>query len=339
MEIFVGWQKIEDDSHVNYGKIELYTVFPHAITILSKQCEFYYQKEHECMVAVVSKLPTNRKITFYEEFACNKPANKAVRDAMIRDSQRLSDLDEEFNKTRSIWLKQKEAFEKKESDIKQRMFLRLMKHGQTVKRGRWYHRALFTNWFRIFSKTDFPRPILTIDADVIRDLATRFKKFRTTLESTIKLKRVEIDPELYERKIKNCLSPKDLKQVNEIYEVDENELDKVVINLPYNISHQLWEMRSPVDVDGNPFYAIHAQTHQSKNPDCLECGGKFKKNSNVCKNCGLESHVKTEKGKKTAKASKHTAPRKNKIIWMRPAEEETSKKPSKRKIPSKGYGR
>lgn len=339
MDIYVGWQKIKDENHENYGKIELYTTFPHAVDILAKKAEFYYRKEHECMVAVVNKIPRDRKITYYEEFAVNKPANKRVRTAIANDCSKLHELDKEFNKIKDEWLKRVEAFEKKESDIKRRMFMRLLDHGQTVKRGRWFHRVLFIDWFRRFSHSSFPRPLLVLDIDVIRGLARKFKNWAGKLESTIKLQSVEIDPELYLSKVKHCLSPADLQQVHEHYKVEERLLEDLVPELPYEISHKLWMMRSPVDEEGNPIYTIHPQTHQCKNPECQECGGKFVKNTNICKDCGLESHVKTEEGKKSAK-TKTPSKKTNKVVWMRPDNGSSYvKKPSKRKRPAAGYSR
>lgn len=307
---FVGWAKDEETNEV-----KLYTAFPQAVHILArKKIEFYYSEKDECMVAKVNKVPRDfgnaakeGQVCFYQEFEVNKPVTKRTRQALAKYCSQLRDLDLERNKLNEYYTTRKENLFKKEQDIKNRIFSTLQNNGCTTKRGRWYHRAVLVDKFRVFCKTVFSKPVLVLDLDIIQGLAKRFKKHKETLESTITLDTVEINAELYEKKIKNCLTPAERKKhCYEHYEVSEEKLSSVMPSLPYDIQRLLWEYQSPIDDEGNPYYTIHPQTHNAKNPECQECGGKFKKGTNVCKDCGLESFVeeKTKGKKKPAKGKK-----------------------------------
>jgi hypothetical protein len=169
-------------------------------------------------------------------------------------------------------------------------------------------------------------------------LAKKFKKFKAPLESTIRLESVEINPELYEKKIKNCLTPAERKKhCYEHYEVSEEALEALVPKLPYDLQRRLWEFDSPIDDEGIPYYTIHPQTHTSKNPECLECGGKFRKGSNECRDCGLESFV--DEKVKAIKKDKKAKGRKPRLKVV--SDDDITYKPSSstRKRPAPGESR
>ena len=339
MNIFyVGYEKTDEG-------VKLYTTFPQAVHMLAElKIEFHFSDKDECMVALVEKVPSDfgnhktGKVVFYEEFD-NDPVSNKVRTALAKDCALLAEINKEKNAAYERWCKLRDNFDKKEQDIKDRIFKRLQNSGPIVKRGRWYHRAVLVNTFRVFCKTMFSKPVLVLDLDVIRDLAKRFKKHKSVLESAIKLDSVEISPDLYERKVKHCLSADERKKsVYENYEVNEDLLEKAMTKLPYDIQRRLLEMNSPIDEDGNPLYTIHPFTHTAKNPECQECGGKFLKDTNICKDCGLESFVseenskvKNNKSKKTKKSSRITVVAHNNIAYK--------KSTSSRKKPAKGHSR
>ena len=337
LNYFVGWQKDDDGA----GYI-LYTTFPQAIRLLYRRgIEFYYSEADSCMTAKVTKVPNDYgnpdnegHIQFYQEFEVNKPIANQVRLALQKDVDLLAELDHAKNEAFEKWKTKKEDFERKEADIKRRIFNRLLKSGSTTKRGRWYHRAIWTNFFRVFSYSDFGVPFLDLDLDVMKRLIKKFKKFKTVLEGTVKLEMVEIEPELYERKVKHCLSVAEQKKVYETYAVDEAALEALLPQLPYQIIRELWVMDSPIDEDGRPIYKIHPQTHNNKNPQCRECGGKFKRNTNICVDCGLESLVENVKGFKAVKPKPKTRSR-----LKMAGGEELRVVTTKRKKPAKGQTR
>lgn len=329
---YVGYEKTDDG-------VKLYTTFPQAVHLLAKKkIEFYYSKPDGCMLATVSKVPANfGKVIFYEEHAVNKAVNNRTRLALAKDCSLLAEIDNEKNAAHEKWCALRDNLDKKEQDIKHRIFQRLQKNGPIVKKGRWYHRAILINTFRVYCETAFPKPKVVLDLEVIRDLVKKFKKHKTILESAIKLDSVNIAPELYERKVKHCLSAEERKKsVYEDYEVNEEALEKALPKLPYEVQRRLWEMHSPIDEDGNPIYEIHPFTHTAKNPECQECGGKFKKKTNECKDCGLESFVEpeTKSTKSKAKIKKPTrlkvTIRDNVLVY---------KKSTNRKTPAKGHSR
>ena len=345
----VGWQTITDENDEYYGKIRLFTTFKQAEDILYKhhKIEFRYASGPKCLTAIVDKLPKDKNIKYYEEFAVNTPTKKPVRTAMQQECVKLAQLDRQKNKLKDKLAAVKEQIdeiEEQEAGIKQRIFTRLMDHGHTVKRGRWYHRALMTDWFRVFSYSVFAEPILNVDLDHIRGLAKRFKKWRNDLESTIKPDMVQIEPEVYE-KIKDHIPKSDQNKVHVSYEVDEGALTKLIPKLPYSIYRLLWIMRSPIDEDGNPIYTIHPQTNQKKNADCKECGGDFKKDTNQCKECGQVTLIKDPKKKnqKQLKAPKKELPKKRTPLWLgsdtKGKTQSISKKASPRKVPKAGQSR
>jgi len=316
LECFVGYEKTDEG-------YQLYTIYREAVDLLAPKIEFEYDDKDKVMrsvVPVAKLLKSGNKrdgyVVYYDIQKTNKKIPQKVKDAVAADCAELDKIDLKVNALREKYERDMNALKVMESEAKKRIRTQLKSRGVIVKRGRFFHRAMLIDDFRVFLKTDFKFAIKPLMVDELMDLAKEApSRYRKMLKACVKTTSVTIDPKFYEEKLKAKIKGKDRKIfVQEEIDVDEHQLEEEVIpKLPYALKLMFWWMGDQLDEEGNHHTTLHAKTYNAKNPECQHCGGKFKKSTN--------------------EKPKRTAPKLRPVRIVRGKEADTRGKPAK------GYSR
>ena len=339
LEYYVGYEKTDDG-------YQLYTIYREAVGMLaSRGVEFEHDEKEKLMRSThtIKKLPKvgNQKagyVVFYDIKKVNKNIPSSVKKAVAADCAELDKIDLKVNALKERYERALAGLQAQEAEVKASIRSTLENRGVVVKRGRFFHRAMLIDDFRVFLKTDFKFAIEPLTAEELMDKAAEVPaRFRKLLTSCIKTDAVLIDPKFYAEKLKKKIKPKDRKAfVNEELDVDDEKLEEVLPKIPYQFRLLFWYMNDQIDEFGRHISVLHTKTYNAKNPECQHCGGKFKKNTNVCKDCGLKSFSVEEGGQKTSKST--TKPKRAKAK-LRPVRMNQGKPADTRGVPAEGYSR
>lgn len=204
----------------------------------------------------------------------------------------VDEIDKKLFQLKRDYERKREALRNQQADINNTIKNTIAEHGVIVKKGRFFHRAMLVKNFRVLLKTKFKLMIKKFSVDKIKEMAADLEpQHKKLLKSCIKITSVQIDPEFYEKEIRPNLSHHLRKTyVVENKTVDQNQVKEILPQIPYKTRYQFWDFNPQVDEEGNHHYELHTKTYTAKDPGCPECGGKFIKNTAVCKDCGLDAY-------------------------------------------------
>ena len=345
LEYYVGYENDEEG-------IILYTIYLEAVSALADVgVKFKFETKAKAKstgrmrsTTKLTKLPKVSKasgVVFYDIDEINKEIPKGVRKTVAAACEELDRIDDQKNQLTEIYKAQIEKLDAAEARNKGKIRDNLTSHAPITEKGRFYHRMMLIDTFRVTLKTDFT---FRIDSSNLEEIASKVAvKYRRLLNSCVKPDMVRIDPEFYERKVKQCLLPQEQKKyIEEIMDIDEDKLeDEVLPQLPYNMRLMFWSMTEQFNDEGLPRSTVHPKTYTAKNPDCQECGGKFLPKTNTCRDCGFTSFKEAkakakdseDKGKETIERPKAKAKPKRAKAVLRPVK--TIEDFLKKKIKSK----
>lgn len=337
-QFYVGYELTDDGYH-------LYTIERDAVLLLAPKIEFEHDEKEKLMRSThpIQKLPkagnkTSGYVTFYNVHKINKKISDSVKSAVSEDCNELDKIDRKVNALKERYQRELDVLMARELEAKTRIRKKLEHKGVVVKRGRFFHRAMLVDDFRVFLKTDFKFAVKPLTIEELREVAADLpSKYRTLLNSCIKTTGVFIDPQFYNEKLKKTIKPKDRKAfVHEELDVDEDRLeDEVLPKIPYTHRLMFWWMNDQVNENGDHLSVLHPRTYHVKNPECQHCGGKFKKSTNECRDCGLKSFQVVTDGEKNSRTSRPKRSR----AKLRPVKMIQGKPADTRGVPAKGYSR
>lgn len=342
IEYFVGYEKTDEG-------YQLYTIYRQAIDLLAfSKIEFEFDPQEKYMrsTSPIKKLPKvgNRKsgyVTFYDIKKINKKIPKGVRKAVTADFEELNKINLKINKLRERYERDLDALNCCRDEAKARIRTRLKVHGAVTKVGRFFHRAMLINDVRVYLKTDFAFCVELLTAEQLKEIAKGIPaKYRKLLDTCVKTTGVLIDPVFYEKTLKKKIKPQDRKAfVTEEKDVDDQRLEEEILpKIPYAFRLLFWWMKDQLDENGEHIAALHTQTYHVTNPECQQCGGKFIKKTNECRDCGLKSFQAVDDKIEPAKKSKIVAKPKR-SAKLNPVRIVRGKPADTRGVPAKGYSR
>lgn len=325
LEYYVGFEEDDEEG------IILYTIYPEAVSILADVgVEFTFEQKSRAKttgrmrsVTKLEKLPKIKKSTgliFYDIEKINKKVPKRSRKAVAEACNELERIDEKRNKLEEMYQTEKDRLDAAEAQQKTKIRSNLTAHGPLTEKGRYYHRMMLIDTIRVSLITNFT---FAVDTSNFEEITAKVgPKYRKLLTSCMMTDMVRIDPEFYERKVKQFLTPTEKKKfVDEVQDIDQDKFeDEILPSLPYDMRLMFWSMTEQFNELGEPAFKV--QRYTAKNPQCQECGGKFVPKTNVCRDCGLTSfeevNSKAEKvdgGDEVVKKIKpKTRPRRTKAI-------------------------